>query len=200
MILFSVISLFKILIINSFELDYSIGSIHRLIRQKTTCTEIISHFMRRSAIYSPHVTLNPLSLAQARQLDLERTNCHLTRLECVPIVARDSFDVVGMATTGGIGALKNSYPEQNADVIEWLVGEGAIVLGKTNDSAIETCKNPYDTISPCGEKNGLVAQAITVGAGVIGLGTDSDGLAQISASYNSVNAIRYTVFKVLNII
>lgn len=178
--------------VDTFHLDYSIGSIHRLLRtRQANCTDIISHFMRRAAVYSPHVTLNPFSLAHARQLDMARSSCHLGRLECVPIVARDSFDVLGMSTTGGLGALKNSYPEQSAEVIEWLEDEGAVVLGKTNDSALDTCRNPFtDEPSRCGDENGLVAQAIAVGAGVIGLGTDSDGLAQISASYNSVNAIR----------
>lgn len=177
---------------SAINLDYSIVSIHSHLRHRTTnCTEIISHFMRRSTLFSPQIILNPFALSQAHRLDQSRINCQLSRLECIPLVVRDTIDVVGMPTTGGLKPLRNSYPEQNSPVIDRLVAEGAIVLGKTNETAADECRNPFDAdSSSCGEGNGWVGRAIAVGAGVIGIGADSDGLAQVSASFNSLNSIR----------
>jgi amidase len=178
----------------SLKLDYSINSVHSLLRsRKSNCTDIISHFIQRSAIYCPQIVLNPFSLAEARQLDLARHSCQLNgRLECIPMIVRDSIDVVGMATTGGLSSLRNSYPEQDAELIARMRSEGAIVVAKSSDLITNnSCVNPFDKeASYFHESNAPIATSIAVGAAIIGIGFDSDGLAQVSSSLNHVNSIR----------
>lgn len=53
-------------------------------------------------------------------------------LHGLPITIKDSFEVVGMPCTSGASALKDQYPARNADLVEKLLGAGAVILGKTN--------------------------------------------------------------------
>ena len=77
------------------------------------------------------------------------------RLWGVPISMKDSFDVAGMRTTGGLMHRRDLVQEKDAQVVASLKKEGAIILGKTNtpilcfyqetDSKLHgRCNNPWD--------------------------------------------------------
>src|SRR5690606_35220129 len=58
----------------------------------------------------------------------------------VPITIKDSFDIKGMTTTGGIPHLKDATASEDAEVVKRLKKEGAIFLGKTNTPVLCFCQ------------------------------------------------------------
>jgi len=85
--------------------------------------------------------------------------------------------------------MENSLPPYNANIIQNLMDEGAIILAKanmaefamngmnTNSSRLGQTKNAYGNglkYTPYGSSGGPET-ALTASFGVIGLGTDTDG-------------------------
>lgn len=92
--------------------------------------------------------LNPNALEQAREADrLRLSGKSLGKLHGVPILIKDKVAVMGMPTTAGSLALKDSEFPTNATIAQKLVDAGAIVLPKTALSQwIETDCGSYEQI------------------------------------------------------
>ena len=187
--------------------EYRISYIHKLIRlQNWNCTDVVNYFFERTTKYNTRlgaiITLNPRALDQAVVLDnlYKQTGAFKGKLHCVPFVIKDNIDVLGMPTTGGIKALRNSFPSKDALVISRLLAEGAIVISKANLGELAwgidqsemggQCKNPYDARRSCGPSSIGSGAAIGSSLGIVALGTDTDGSIMIPGSYNSIFALR----------
>ena len=108
------------------------------------------------------------------------------RLFGVPISMKDSFDVNGMRTTGGLVHRRDAIQDTDAEVVARLKKEGAIILGKTNTPVLcfyqETdsklhgrCNNPWDVNRTPGGSSGGEGALIAAGGAAVGLGSDIGG-------------------------
>src|SRR5579871_957498 len=133
-------------------------------------------------------------LEEAWQADLRRFFCKPHgRLDGLPIIVKDNINSADLPTTAGTPALFSNQPSQNAAVLQKLLEEGAILIGKANMHELAfgvTCNNPatgavhnpYDFTMIPGGSSGGTAAAIAARIVPVGLGTDTAGSVRVPAA------------------
>ncbi len=77
--------------------------------------------------------IHPRALEIARELDEERRTSGIrSPLHGIPIAVKDAVDVHDIPSAGGNLALKGTYPQYDATVIQKLRDAGAIIFFKAN--------------------------------------------------------------------
>lgn len=139
-----------------------------------------------------------LARAEAKKADEELQNgAPAGRLFGVPISVKESYDVAGMKTTGGLLYRKNYVAEEDAEVVSRLKSEGAIVLGKTNTPTLCFCQetdnkiygrtnNPWNPERTVGGSSGGEAALIAAGGAAVGVGSDIGGSIRFPSHFNGV--------------
>ncbi|KAM7208849.1 Amidase signature domain containing protein [Naviculisporaceae sp. PSN 640] len=196
------------LLSNPFDpLEATIPSIHSsLFTNEATCREIISSFLSRIEALNPSInaviSLSPEALRTAEQIDTQLSTGNTTgKLLCIPVLLKDNFDAVPMATTNGCLALANNYPLEDAPVVKALKSAGAVILGKTNlhEMALEGLTvsslggqtlNPYDFTRTPGGSSGGSGAALAAGFAVLATGTDTMNSLRSPASANGLFSFR----------
>ncbi|WAA09025.1 amidase [Fervidibacillus albus] len=113
----------------------------------------------------------------------------------VPITIKESFDVKGMKTTGGLLSRKNNIAEKDADVVKKLKEQGAIILGKTNTPTLCFCQetdnklygrtnNPWSLDRTAGGSSGGEGAVIAAGGAAVGIGSDIGGSIRFPSHFN----------------
>lgn len=189
--------------------EATIATVHNaLFTRLTTCTDIVSSFLARIEQFNPLInaiiTLNPDALDTAGALDDALAAGNATgSLFCIPILLKDNYDAVPMATTGGCVALNGSTPAEDAPTVAALRRAGAVVLGKSNlhELALEGLSlstlggqtvNPYDSTRTPGGSSGGTGAAVAASFAVFGTGTDTVNSLRSPASANSLFSFRPT--------
>lgn len=124
-------------------------------------------------------------------------------LEGLPIGVKDLIDTQGLETRYGSPACLGNVPSANAQVVQVLVEQGAIIIGKTtthefawgvttSSSEFGDTFNPLDTRCIPGGSSGGAAAAIAGGAVAAGLGTDTGGSVRIPAAMCGVTGFKPT--------
>lgn len=118
-------------------------------------------------------------------------------LHGVPVAVKDIIDVAGLPTRCGSPLLADAPPPaDDAPVVRLLRNAGAIVLGKTVTQEFAAgvlsppARNPWDPARVPGGSSGGSAVAVSVGAGLLALGSDTGGSVRIPAA-----AVGVTGFK-----
>jgi len=115
----------------------------------------------------------------------------------VPISMKESFHIAEMETTGGLLNRKGFVQYSNAEVVQKLKDEGAIILGKTNTPELCFCQetdnklygrtnNARDLTRTAGGSSGGEAVMISVGGAAAGLGSDIGGSIRFPSHFNGV--------------
>jgi Asp-tRNA(Asn)/Glu-tRNA(Gln) amidotransferase A subunit family amidase len=115
----------------------------------------------------------------------------------IPISMKESFNVKGMNTTGGLNNRRDFKVDTDAEVVELLKKEGAIILGKTNTPSLCFCQetdnllfgrsnNPWNPECTTGGSSGGEAALIAVGGAAVGFGSDIGGSIRIPSHFNGV--------------
>lgn len=189
--------------------EATVSTVHdALFSGTTTCRNVVSAFLARIEAYNPLInavlTLNPEALHIADALDASLASGNTTgSLFCVPILVKDNFDALPMATTGGCLALNSSVPRQDGPTILAFRRAGAVILGKTNlhELALEglgvsslggQTLNPYDFSRTAGGSSSGTGAAIAASFAVFGTGTDTVNSLRSPASANSLYSFRPT--------
>lgn len=132
--------------------------------------------------------INEDALKQAEKLDRTKSDRDSV-LFGLPILIKDNIDVAGLHTTAGSLALSDNLAVANATVVEHIIRNGGIILGKTNmtefahftshdmpdgySSKGGTVKNAYDpNKNPSGSSTGS-AVAVCAGFCSLAVGTDT---------------------------
>lgn len=97
--------------------------------------ELTRLYLDRIEKYDPALNtiseINELALKQARKLDSQKTGRDAI-LFGLPLLIKDNIDVAGLHTTAGSLALADNRAETNAAVVENIIRNGGIILGKAN--------------------------------------------------------------------
>lgn len=152
--------------------------------------------------YNAIITVNEKALEQARQLDKEYKEKGRTSLIYgLPVIIKNNIDVKGLPTTNGTKALLDSYPFENAEVVQKLIDNGAVIIAKANmdefafnaaysHSSFGYVYNSFNTKYSAYGSSGGSAVAVASNLAVYALGTDTGSSVRVPASANGVVGIR----------
>jgi aspartyl-tRNA(Asn)/glutamyl-tRNA(Gln) amidotransferase subunit A len=104
---------------------------------RRTAREVIDEALARAEKlqdqWRAFITLTPeLARKQAEQVDRRIGAGEKLALAGVPFGVKDLIDVAGVATTAGSKAFADRVPTTTAAVVQRLIDQGAVVLGKLN--------------------------------------------------------------------
>lgn len=180
-------------------LGKSLLEIRNLIEKKEiSLKEVFNYFLKRIKNYNP------------------RLNCFLTLnenfsdkiignglLSGIPLAIKDNFCTEGIKTTASSKVLENFIPPYNATVIQKLVNQGALIIGKTNmdawahGSSTETSdygptKNPWDLNRAPGGSSGGSAVAVSAYLSPAAIGSETAGSIRQPAAWCGVVGLKPT--------
>lgn len=153
-----------------------------------------------------YITLESRDLLEEAVRDLEariRRGERVGRLAGLIVSVKDNISTRFMPTTAGSRMLDGYVPPFNATVIEKILREDALVIGKTNLdefamgsttelSAFGPTRNPWDLERVPGGSSGGSAASLAYGGADLSLGSDTGGSVRVPASYTATVALKPT--------
>ena len=186
-----------------------------LVSGRLSSEELVQYYLNRIARFdkagpaiNAMISLNPKVLEDARRLDAEDPSNPKRRglLYGIPFIVKDNYDTVGIPTSGGSAALKASIPSANAFVVQRLLDQGAVLIGKANMSELAASYgrlgyssaggltlNPYNTARNVSGSSSGSAAAIAADFAVFALGTDTSGSLRGPANVAGLVGFRPTL-------
>lgn len=174
-----------------------------------TCEELTACYLERieayNSTYNCFITLcdDALETARARDAELQAGTAK-GALFGIPVVVKDNIDVAGLHTTNGHVKEDSQIAEENAEIVEYLLREGAVILGKSNMSTdaedayitwsdeVGETHNVYDVTMSSGGSSGGSAAAVSLNFAAAGLGTDTNSSLRYPAVLNGCVSMRTT--------
>lgn len=207
-----IISFFPLLVKGYTELPVDISDLTIIDIQKYvekgvfSYEDLVNVYLDRiseyDSVYNSILSLNENAISIAKELDEERKESGIRSLiHGIPILIKDNIDYIGMPTTGGTKALSDSIPQANAKVINYLVDNGAIILGKTNMSelalSVQNSYSSYGHVMNAFDKNytsygssGGSAVSTALMFSTVSLGTDTNSSVRVPASAAGLFGLR----------
>lgn len=180
-------------------LGKSVLEIKNLIEKKeVSLREVFKYFLKRVKNYNPE--LNCFLTLNDRLPDRTIENGLLSG---IPIAVKDNFCTKGIKTTASSKVLENFIPPYNATVVQKLIEQGVLIIGKTNmdawahGSSTETSdygptKNPWDlTRAPGGSSGGSTA-AVSAYLSPAAIGSETAGSIRQPAAWCGVVGLKPT--------
>lgn len=149
--------------------------------------------------------INESALKLARKLDSQKSERD-SILFGLPLLIKDNIDVAGLHTTAGSMALSDNLAETNAVVVENIIHNGGIILGKTNMTEFANfttqgmpngysskggiVKNAYDYNKDPGGSSTGSAVAVSAGFCSMAVGTDTSFSIVACAAENGIAGLK----------
>ncbi len=179
-----------------------------------TCRSLVEQYLARIDAFDKQgpslnaiVRLNPEALSAADDLDRRyRRSGAAGPMHCVPVLVKDNYETVDMATTAGSLSLSGMTTGKDAFVVTRLRDAGAVMIAKSNMaefafSPVETVnsilpgytRNPYDTRRATAGSSGGSAAGIAANFAVVGLATDTGDSIRGPAAHQALVGLRSTM-------
>jgi amidase len=192
--------------------EWDFGTVNALVAalqaRKVSALELTEHTIARIEALDRRinaVVVRDFARARdaARAADAALARGESGALLGVPMTVKESFDVVGLATTWGIPHFRHFVPKADAVAVARVKAAGAVILGKTNvppslvdwqsyNEIYGTTNNPWDLARTPGGSSGGSAAALASGFGALSLGSDRGGSLRGPAHYCGVYAHKPT--------
>ncbi len=188
--------------------DYSALELAKKIKcGEIKVTDVVTHFIQKAEQddCNAFITINKES-ALFRAKEVQRgidEGRYTSPLAGIPIAIKDNICTKDIPTTCASKMLSDFTPVYNATVIDRLENAGLIVLTKLNmdefamgstgeTSFFGAVKNPWDKNKVSGGSSSGAAAAVSSGAALIALGSDTGGSIRQPASYCGVTGFKPT--------
>lgn len=177
--------------------------------RQMSCREVMEYFLARIERYNK--TINAVILLDRETAVKKAAEADQAledgkwwgRLHGLPMTVKDVYEVCGFEINAGTKLYKNHKVTQNADVVQRLADEGAIIIGKTNVSFFSAdwqtyseefgiTNNPWNLSRTPGGSSGAPAAAVAAGMTPVELGSDLGGSIRIPAHFCGVYSHRPT--------
>lgn len=172
-----------------------------------TSEVLVTHFLDRIKRLNPlsHAVVELRSkeaLAEARASDhRRRSGKPLGQYDGVPLTIKDAFRVAGSRTTYGMLMFKYYRPSSNSKIIQCLLGQGMIVIGRTavpttcldwnaKNQVHTECVHPLNSAFVPGGSSGGSAAAVLSGLTTVEIGSDLGGSIRYPAHCCGIYGLR----------
>ncbi len=165
------------------------------------------------------ISTNPEALDLAAAADAERAENGMTSvLLGIPVALKDNYDTKDMPTTAGCACWEENQTQDDAEMVEGLRAQGAVVLAKasldefaygfssqfsafqgvtvngdTTTQRSTLVASPYATSKTAGGSSGGTGASISANLAALGFGSDTGGSIRVPSSYNQLVGVRPTV-------
>ena len=191
-------------------LDMSVKELAGNIRERAVSSvEVVDVFVDRIKEVNPQLNAVVQLAEESARSEALKADQLLSQgrilgpLHGVPMTLKDSFDSIGIISTGGTLGRRNYRPAQDATVLSRLRKNGAILLGKTNTPEFtlmyETdnlvygkTNNPYNLSCSPGGSSGGAAAIVAAKGSPFDIGSDYGGSLRYPAHCCGIASIKPT--------
>lgn len=176
---------------------------------ETSASELLESVLARVGAIEPkvraYITLTEdVARKKARQVDEKIAQGEdVGPLAGIPTAIKDVMCTEGTLTTCGSKILENYIPVYTSTAVERLLGQDAVMVGKTNmdefamgssneNSGFFPTRNPWDLDRVPGGSSGGSAAAVAAGEAIIALGSDTGGSIRQPASLCGIVGMKPT--------
>ena len=185
----------------SIALQSAVHQLAMLREKKISSSELAEEHIRRIEVLNP--ALNAFVDFDAERIRKQALQRSKGRLAGLPISIKSSIEVAGHRCEIGSNLRRGTMASGNAEVVQRLRNEGAVILGTTNCPeflmAYETdnllngrTANPWDLERTAGGSSGGESAAIAAGLSAAGVGSDSGGSVREPAHFTGICALKPT--------
>jgi len=181
----------------------------KIARQEVSSEEYTAATLERIGKIEPKIhayitVLSETTLEKARAIDKQlKRGSKLGKIAGLPIAIKDNICVKGVRATCGSRMLDNFVAPYNATVIEKILSENGLIIGKTNldefamgssteHSFYGPTKNPWDISKVPGGSSGGSAASVSAIEASLSLGSDTGGSIRSPAGFCSVVGLKPT--------
>lgn len=177
-----------------------------------TSADLVAYLQERIRNLDPRlnsvIELNPEAFANARELDRERASGKVRGpLHGIPILLKDTIETAGMQTSAGAFGLVGASAGKNAPLVDYLIQQGAVILGKTNMTELAGFRggpdgwssrggqtlNPHQPEADVGGSSSGSAAAVAAGLAPLAVGAETSGSIIVPAARNGVVGLKPSV-------
>ena len=180
--------------------------IEKIQTKQLTCVQVVSAFIdqiKQNEKYNAVLEVFADAIDKAREMDAKIANGFNGKLAGVPVIIKDNILYSGKICSCSSKFLKDYVAQYNSTVVEKMLSEGAIIIGRANmdefamgsateNSAFGITHNPINFDRVPGGSSGGSACAVALDMCPIALGTDTGGSVRQPASYCGIYGLKPT--------